>query len=115
MAIKELYNRLKDHRNPFMQELVTDSYQKPLSTRIFKCTSNVADPFTRSERLRHGKTSVRVTLVNPSFQPSLKELCHGDFADFLVLAVVKLVVCNLTHEKIITFEHLKEDITLICG
>ena len=27
MAIKELYKMLKDHKNPFMQELVTASYQ----------------------------------------------------------------------------------------
>ena len=27
MAINELYKTLKDHKNPFMQELVTASYQ----------------------------------------------------------------------------------------
>ena len=37
----------------------------------------------------------------------LKELCHEDFADFFILALLKSVVGNFTHENIV-FEHLKK-------
>ena len=37
------------------------------------------------------------------------------FRRFLVQTVLKLEEGNLTHEKKNIFEHLKEDMTLICG
>ena len=81
MAIKELYNRLKDHRNPFMQELVTDSYQSHYRQE-FSSVLRMSPIHSQEVNDCGTENVVRVTLVNPSFQPSLKELCHGDFADF---------------------------------
>ena len=67
---KELYNLLKDHRNPYMQELVKGSYQhnyrdefSSLLGMSLMDSQEVADCGTENV--------VRVTLLNSSFQPSL--------------------------------------------
>ncbi|KAL9960800.1 hypothetical protein ACROYT_G034302 [Oculina patagonica] len=70
LAIKELYKVLKDHRNPFMQELVLASYQRSYVDEFSHLPA--MSPLS-SQQLEDCGTEnvVRVTLVNPSFQPSL--------------------------------------------
>ena len=70
MAIKELYNLLKDHRNPFMQELVTDSYQSHYREE-FSSVLGMSPIHSQEVNDCGTENVVRVTLVNPSFQPSL--------------------------------------------
>ena len=70
-AIKELYNLLKDHKNPYMQDIVTASYQHSYREEM----SNLLgiDQMVSQELEECGTEKVvRVTLINPSFQPSLE-------------------------------------------
>ena len=67
MAIKELYKTLKDHKNPFMQELGTASYQ--YSFREEYQSLRGMSPLSSQELEDCGRENVvRVTLINPSFQ-----------------------------------------------
>lgn len=72
MAIKELYKVLKDHRNPFMQELVITSFQHQSEFRDLVGLTPLC-----SQQLEECGTEnvVRVALVNPSFpQPSTRAI-----------------------------------------
>ena len=70
MAIKELYKTLKDHKNPFMQELVTTSYQHSFHEE-YQSLGGMS-PLSSQELENCGRENiVRVTLINPSFQQSL--------------------------------------------
>ena len=70
MAIKELYKTLKDHKNPFMQELVTTSYQCSFHEEYRSLRG--LSPLSSQELEDCGRENVvRVTLINPSFQQSL--------------------------------------------
>ena len=70
MAIKELYNPWQDHRNPFMQELVTDSYQSHYQEE-FSSVLGMSPIHSQEVNDCGTEKVVRVTLVSPSFQPSL--------------------------------------------
>lgn len=70
IAIKELYKVLKDHRNPFMQELVLASYQQNYLEEFSQLAG--LSPLSSQQLDDCGTENVvRVTLINPSFQPSL--------------------------------------------
>ena len=70
MAIKELYKTLKDHKNPFMQELLTASYQ--YSFREEYESLKGMSPLSSQELEDCGRENVvRVTLIDPSFQQAL--------------------------------------------
>ena len=70
MAIKELYKTLKDHKNPFMQELVTALYQ--YSFREEYQSLRGMSPLSSQELEDCGRENiVRITLINPSFQQAL--------------------------------------------
>ena len=68
----------------------------------------------------HGGSPLVLSLNNSGFRSikhlgviissPLKELPHGDLAEFSFVIILKLVVGNLIHEK-----DLKEYTTLICG
>ena len=70
MAIKELYKTLKDHKNPFIQELVTTFYQCSFheENRSLRGLSPLS---SQEQEDCGGENVVRVTLINPSFQQSL--------------------------------------------
>ena len=70
MAIKELYKTLKYHKSPFMQELVTASYQ--YSFREEYQSLRGMSPLSSQELEDCGRENVvRVTLINPSSQQAL--------------------------------------------
>ena len=70
MAINELYKTLKDHKNPFMQELVTASYQYSFCEGYQSLRGMF--PLSSQELEDRGRENVvRVTLINPSFQQAL--------------------------------------------
>ena len=69
MAIKELYKTLKDHKNPFMQELATESYQYSFHEEYRSLRG--MSPLLSQELEDCGRENiVRVTLINPTFQQS---------------------------------------------
>lgn len=72
-AIKELYNLLKDHKNPYMQDLVTASYQHSYREEMSNALGipGIAEMVSQELENRGAENVVRVTLINPSFQPSL--------------------------------------------
>ena len=70
MAIKELYITLEDHKNPFMQELVTASYQ--YSFREEYQSLRGISPLSSQELEDCGRENVvRISLIDPSFQQTL--------------------------------------------
>ena len=70
MAINELYKTLKDHKNPFMQELVTASYQYSFCEGYQSFRGMF--PLSSQELENRGRENVVcVTLINPSFQQAL--------------------------------------------
>ena len=72
MVIKELYKTLKDHKNPFMQELVATSYQHSFHEEYQSLRGMF--PLSSQELENCGRENVvRVTLINPTFQHSLTE------------------------------------------
>ena len=70
MAINEFYKTLKDHKNPFMQELVTASYQYSFCEGYQSFRGMF--PLSSQELEDRGRENVVcVTLINPSFQQAL--------------------------------------------
>ena len=69
-AIKELYNLLKDQKNPYMQDLVTASYQHSYREEMSNALG-IAEMDSQELENCGTENVVRVTLINPSFQPSL--------------------------------------------
>ena len=68
IAIRELYNLLKDHKNPYMQDLVTASYEHNYREEL---SSLLATSQPQELEGRGTENVVRVTIVNPSFQQPL--------------------------------------------
>ena len=68
IAIRELYNLLKDHKNPYMQDLVTASYEHNYREELSSLLAT-----SQPQELEGCGTEnvVRVTIVNPSFQQPL--------------------------------------------
>ncbi|XP_068757363.1 uncharacterized protein [Montipora capricornis] len=71
-AINELYKVLKDHKNPFMQELVAASYQYSY-IKEFRNFLGPSPPSTQELESGGGENVVRVTLVNTRFQLTLSK------------------------------------------
>lgn len=69
-AIKELYNLLKDHRNPYMQDLVTTSYQHSYQEEASSLLGGF-EVFTQELDECGTENVVRVMLINQGFQQSL--------------------------------------------
>ena len=69
-AIKELYNLLKDHKNPYMQDLVSASYQHSYREEMSNALG-IAEMDSQELENCGTENVVRVTLINPSLQPSL--------------------------------------------
>ena len=68
IAIRELYNLLKDHKNPYMQDLVTASYEHNYREELSSLLAT-----SQPQELEGCGTEnvVRVTIVKPSFQQPL--------------------------------------------
>ena len=69
-AIKELYSLLKDHRNPYMQDLVTASYQHSYQEEASKLLGGV-EMLTQELDECGTENVVRVTLTSQGFKQSL--------------------------------------------
>ena len=70
MAIKELFKVLKDHSNPFMQELVTASYQQCFISEV----ENILHDSEAVDVDKCGTQNVvRLRLVHPAFKASLTQ------------------------------------------
>ena len=69
-AIKELYSLLKDHRNPYMQELVTASYQHSYQEEASKLLGGV-EMLTQELDECGTENVVCMTLINQGFKQSL--------------------------------------------
>ena len=69
-VIKELYNLLKDHRNPYMQDLVTASHQHSYQEEASSLLGGF-EMFTQEQDECGTEKVVRVTLINQGFQQSL--------------------------------------------
>ena len=65
-AIKELYNLLTDHRNPYMQDLVTASYQHSYQEEASSLLGEF-EMFTQELDECGTESVVRVTLINQGF------------------------------------------------
>ena len=70
MAMKELFKVLKDHSNPFMQELVTASYQQCFISEV---ESILQDSEEVDVHECGTENVVRLRLVHPAFQASLTQ------------------------------------------
>ena len=68
-AIKELYNLLKDHRNPYIQDLVTTSYQQSYQEEVSSLLGGF-EMFTQELDECGTENVLRVTLINQGFQQS---------------------------------------------
>ena len=69
-ATAELYKVLKDHKNPFMQDLVSSSFKHCYQDEARKAIGH--DGLCTQELDECGTENVvRVTLVNPKFHTSL--------------------------------------------
>ena len=68
IAIRELYNLLKDHKNPYMQDLVTASYEHNYREELSSLLAT-----SQPQELEGCGTEnvVRVIIVKPSFQQPL--------------------------------------------
>ena len=69
-TIKELYKVLKDHRNPFMQDLVTASFQYNYED-VFSHLVGMSQLCSQQLDECGTENVVRITLINTSFQQSL--------------------------------------------
>ena len=68
-AIKELFNLLKDHTNPYIQDLVTTSYQHSYQEEVSSLLGGF-EMFTQELDECGTANVVRVTLINQGFQQS---------------------------------------------
>ena len=70
MAMKELFKMLNDHSNPFMQELVTASYQQCFISEV----ENILHDSEAVDVNECGTQNVvRLRLVHPAFKASLTQ------------------------------------------
>jgi len=69
-AIKKLYNLVKDHRNPYMQDLVTASYQHSYQEEAASLLGEF-EMFTQKMDECGKENVVCVTIINQGFQQSL--------------------------------------------
>ena len=69
-AIKDVYNLLKDNKDPCMQDLVTASYQHSYREEM-PSVLGIAEMDSQELENCGIENVARATLVNASFQPSL--------------------------------------------
>ena len=68
-AIKELYKVLKDHKNQYMQDLISSSFQRSYEEEARNLMGD--DLYTQELEACGNENVVRITLINSKFQTSL--------------------------------------------
>ena len=110
IAIRELYNLLKDHKNPYMQGLMTASYEHNYREEL----SSLLATSQPQELEGCGTENVlRVTVVNPSFQQPLSNVLEK-----MMEAKLQIDQFGFTHDATLPVsereeKHLSDKLTIV--